>query len=212
MDPEAAKTDAAVIARVCSAGGLIALSAVLEPLPHDFPAAVLILQHTSPEYDSHLAEILDQRTALPVRAATDGQPILAGQVFVAPSGRHLLVTPQRTLALIPSGRFPPSRPSADLLLTTLAMAVGPQVIAVVLTGGGQDGATGATAVHHRGGLVLASDEATSQYFAMPQATISRDNAIGLVLPVDEIGHRLIELTSAPILAGPLSVPSLQPNQ
>lgn len=199
MESEESSTNVAVVALVCSAGGLDALNTVLEPLPREFPAAILIVQHTSPEYESHLAEILDQRTALDVRTADSGQPLRPGQALVAPAGQHLLVTPQRRTALIPVGPFPPSRPSADLLLTTLATAVGTQAIAVVLTGSGHDAATGATAIHHFGGFVLASDEGTSQHFAMPRATITRDDAVDLVLPVRQIPDRLVELTGAPIL-------------
>jgi two-component system chemotaxis response regulator CheB len=103
--------------------------------------------------------------------ARDGDQLTPGRVVVAPAGQHLLITSELRLALIESGAFPPSRPSADLLLTTLAIAAGPRAIAVVLSGTGHDGATGATAVHRFGGTVLATDEASSQSFAMPSATI-----------------------------------------
>jgi two-component system chemotaxis response regulator CheB len=117
-------------------------------------------------------------------------------VIVAPPGCHLLITSELRVALIESGAFPPSRPSADLLLTTLAIAAGERVIAAVLSGTGHDGATGATAVHRFGGTVLATDEASSQSFAMPEATIGRDNAVDHVVNLDALPALLTQLISA----------------
>lgn len=185
-----------VIALVGSAGGLAAVTTVLEGLPPDLPAAVVVLLHQAPDHVSRMAAILDQRCSLAVVPAVDGAALSAGQVLVAPSGQHLLVTRDGTVALIVSGAFPPSRPSADLLLTTLACACGRRVIAVVLSGKGHDGATGATAVHHFGGTVIASDELTSEVFSMPTATIERDHAIDHVLPLEQIPALLVELTGS----------------
>jgi two-component system chemotaxis response regulator CheB len=188
-----------VIVLIASAGGVDALSRVVGALPAELSAALLVLLHVSPDRESALPEILARRSELPVAAAEDGMELTPGRVLVAPAGRHLLVTPDARLALIESGAFPPSRPSADLLLTTLALAVGARAITVVLSGGGHDGATGATAVHKFGGTVLASDEASSDAFAMPSATIDRDNAVDHVVPLDDIAELLVALVSAPRL-------------
>jgi two-component system chemotaxis response regulator CheB len=185
-----------VVALVCSAGGLDALTRVLQPLPADFPGAVLVLQHVAPDAHSWLAEILARRSALPVVAAFDGAALSPGTVLVAPAGHHMLVTHQDVLALIASGPLPPARPSADLLLTSLALAVGSRAIAVVLSGHGHDGATGATAVHHFAGVVIASDEASSTEFSMPQATIGREGIIDHVVGVDEIAALLVRLVAS----------------
>ena len=184
-----------VVALVSSVGGLRATAIVLSSLPSRFPASIIVLQHQEPDRASVLPELLGQRTPLRVRAARDEATLESGVVEVAPPGQHTLVTPSWTLALVPSGPFPPSRPSADLLLTTLAMACGAAAIAVVLSGGGHDAATGATVVHHRGGLVLATDEASSQAFEMPSATIHRDRILDEVLPLNRIGPRLVELAA-----------------
>lgn len=175
-----------IVAMVCSAGGLDALTRVLSQLPADFPAAVLVLQHIDPEAQSSLRAILARRTPLSVEDATEGAALRPGHALVAPPGRHTLVTQSGTVALIESGARPPYRPSADLLLTSLALTVGARAMAVVLSGHGIDGATGATAVHHFGGLVIASDEASSTEFSMPGATISRDTIIDHVVPLDDI--------------------------
>jgi two-component system chemotaxis response regulator CheB len=185
-----------VIALVCSAGGLDALIQVLAPLPARLPAAVLVLQHASPQAHSVLPELLDARTALPVFAAKDNDDLSSGVVLVAPPGHHLLVTVDATVAIIEAGRTPPYRPSADLLLTTLALAAGPRATAVILTGRGNDGATGATAVHHFGGVVIASNEATSTEYGMPQASIERDHIVDHEVTLDQIADLLTTLSGS----------------
>jgi two-component system chemotaxis response regulator CheB len=109
-----------VVALVASAGGLEALSEVLAALPAALPAAVLVLQHLESGRRSQLAEILDQRTPLRVRTAREGDVLCAGTVYVAPSGRHLRITPGRTLSLTDTPPVQWSRPSADVLLHSLA--------------------------------------------------------------------------------------------
>jgi two-component system chemotaxis response regulator CheB len=189
-------SDFPIVALVCSAGGLAALTKVLEPLPADLPAAVLVLQHLSPEHPSQLADILDQRTALQVMAAGDGTPLVPGQVLVSPSGQHTLITAEGTVALIPSGELPPYRPSADLLLTTLAVVAGKRVIAVVLSGRGNDAATGVTAVHRFGGTVIACTTDTSSQASMPQNAIDRADAVDHIVAVEGIAALVIALATA----------------
>lgn len=184
-----------VVGLAGSVGGLRAISSVLEALPPDLPAAVVVLIHQQPERESHLTEILRGRSRLPVTTAQDGAPLRPGQVVVIPPGRHLLVTPERRTAIVASGVFPPSRPSADLLFATLATATGPDAIAVVLTGHGHDGATGATAVHALGGTVIATDEATSEVFAMPSAAIARDHAVDHVVAQADVPALLVRLVT-----------------
>src|SRR3954447_1145010 len=163
-----ARSGMPAVALVCSAGGLEALQHVLGTLEPGFGGSVLVAMHQPPQAEfGRLARILARRTELPVEVAVDGAPLLAGRVQVAPPGRHLLVDRDERIALIPVGPVPPARPSADLLLTTLALATGPRCVAVVLSGSGRDGATGATAVHRFGGTVVASDASTSEYFGMP---------------------------------------------
>lgn len=192
-------TDVWVVALVCSAGGLDAMRQILASLPADLPAVVLALQHTSPQHPSKLPAILDRHTALPVTHAADGDRLGAGRVFVAPPGKHTLIAADGTIALIPVGPVPPFRPSADLLLTTLAVAYGPRVVAVVLSGSGNDAATGASAVHRFGGTVLAASPDTSAHPAMPKATINRDDVTDQVVAVGDVGAMLTALLTTPAL-------------
>jgi two-component system chemotaxis response regulator CheB len=188
-----------IIALVASAGGVEALSRVLLGLSSELPASVIVLLHSDPDRESLLPRILRRITTLDVQPASDGDALQPGRVLVAPAGQHMLITDDLHVALIESGSYPPSRPSADLLLTTLAVAARARAIAVVLSGTGHDGATGATAVHRFGGTVLATDEASSTSFAMPSATIDRDGAIDHVVHLDELPALLMQLASAPIL-------------
>jgi two-component system chemotaxis response regulator CheB len=191
-----------VVALVASAGGLDAVSRVLGALPQSFGAAVVVLIHQAPDRVSELVELLGRRSRLPVAAAEHGGALRAGQVIVAPPGKHLLVTPAMRCALIASGAAPPSRPSADLLLTTLAIAGGPRAISVVLSGGGHDGATGASAIHLFGGTVVATDEASSSSFSMPRAAIARDDAVDHVVALADVAALLVSLVDAPPLEAP----------
>jgi two-component system, chemotaxis family, protein-glutamate methylesterase/glutaminase len=192
----AASADWPIVALVASAGGIDALSRVLSALPNNLLASIIVLLHSSPDRQSRLPDILSRVSSVAVHAARDGEILAPGCVIVAPAGRHLVITSDLRAALIRSGAYPPSRPSADLLLTTLAIAAGPRAIAVVLTGEGHDGATGATAIHRFGGTVLATDAASSQSFAMPSATIDRDQVIDHVIGLDELPALLVSLVSA----------------
>ena len=182
-----------IVALVCSAGGLQALTSVLRPLPEAFPAAVIALQHHSPDKPSYVAELLAPKCRLRFSPAHQGTALRAGTVVVVPAGKHALVTQGDRLALIRADHSP-YRPSADLLLTSLALVAARRTIAVILSGRGSDGATGAVAVHGFGGTVIAADKASSAYSGMPEAAISRGDAVDHVLPVGEIAALLISLT------------------
>jgi two-component system chemotaxis response regulator CheB len=201
MADGAARTGWPVVALVASAGGVEAISHVLAGLPRALPASVLVLVHLSPDRETFLPEILARAGSLAVEAARDGDALAAGRVLVAPPGEHTLVTPDLRVALITSGAYPPHRPSADLLLTTLAIAARSRAIAVVLSGHGHDGATGATAIHRFGGTVLATDQSSSRSFSMPSATIERDHAIDHIVDLVEVPALLTALITATKLDG-----------
>ncbi|MEV6640619.1 chemotaxis protein CheB [Amycolatopsis sp. NPDC051371] len=179
------RQDLPVVALVASAGGLQALSSVLRNLPADLPAAVLIVLHQAPDAPSRLADILDRQTPLPVRQAVDGQRLTPGTVLTTPPGRHLVMVSPQTVGLIESGDLPPARPSADLLLATMAATCGARALAVVLTGHGTDGQAGVRAIVRCGGTVFAQDRPSSTQFAMPHAAIGT-GLVHAVLPLDDI--------------------------
>ncbi len=189
-----------VVALVASAGGIDAIVRVLAPLPRDLPAAVLVALHQEPGRASQLAEILRRHTTLPVEQADEHSALRPGLVLVVPPARHLLVTSTTRIGLIETGDVPPSRPSADLLLTTLAVSCGARALAVVLTGTGHDGQAGVRAVAHCGGAVLAQDRASSQFFAMPAAAIATGQ-VDQVLALDDIAVAIVARTRRPVTPG-----------
>jgi two-component system, chemotaxis family, protein-glutamate methylesterase/glutaminase len=180
-----------VVALVASAGGLEALGEVLGGLPASLDAAVVVLQHLEARRQSLLPLLLSRRTPLPVHEAVDGAVLRRGAVYVAPSGRHLRIRAGGRLSLTDTPPVHFSRPSADVLLGSLADA-GVPMIAVVLTGRGEDGAAGSLRVHRAGGTVLAQDRATSRHFGMPGAAAGA-GGVDEALPLAGIAPRLMQL-------------------
>src|SRR5919206_1218032 len=150
-----------------SAGGVEALSTLVATLPRDFPAPLLIAQHLDPGRPSHLPQILAWRSTLPVCTVTDHAPLENGVVFVVPANHHVEITDHAiSLRTRDGGR---SMPSVDLLLTTAAPVFGENLIGVILTGAGSDGAAGARAVKEAGGMVVIQNPHTAQFAGMPAA-------------------------------------------
>jgi two-component system chemotaxis response regulator CheB len=176
-----------------SAGGLTALAELLADLPGDFPLPIAVVQHLDPRHPSVLAQILDRRTALRVKEAADADHLTAGVVYIAPADRHVMIGQGRSIELNRSERVHFLRPAADHLFASAAKVCGP-VIAVVLTGTGTDGAAGIISVKAAGGTVIAQDEASSEFFGMPQAAVETGR-VDFVLPLNRIGPALVELAA-----------------
>jgi chemotaxis response regulator CheB len=180
-----------VVAVVGSAGGIGALQVVLGGLPADLDASVLVVIHLTPLAPSVLPAILGRATELRVEPAMDGSLLDRGVVRVAPPDAHLLVDEHETLRLDHSELVHHVRPSADVLLLSLAKNHRGPCTAIVLSGTGIDGAAGAAAVKRAGGRVLAQNEATSQYFGMPGAAILA-GGVDEVLPLDDIAKSVMQ--------------------
>lgn len=188
-----------IVALAASAGGIRALTRVISGLSNDISAALLIILHLSPDHRSHLSDILARATSVTVKEAEDGEGITDGHAYVAPPDHHLLVNPGGTLSLTRTEFVHFVRPSADLLFESVAASYGERAIAVVLSGSGVDGASGVRAIRKRGGIVLAQDEASSEFFGMPGAAIETGD-VSRVLPLDEIAPTLVGLLSRKVSA------------
>jgi two-component system, chemotaxis family, protein-glutamate methylesterase/glutaminase len=193
-DPDKIRPRFDVVGLAASAGGLNALIEVLTALPADFPTAIVLIQHLDPKHRSLMAEILDRRTKLTVRQAADGDRIEPGGIWVAPPAHHLLVNGDGMLSLTRTELVHFVRPSADLLFESMAAGYRDRAIAVVLTGTGVDGEMGVKAVKAMGGIVIAQDQKTSEYFGMPGAAI-KTGCVDFVLPLDQIAGTLIDLVT-----------------
>jgi two-component system chemotaxis response regulator CheB len=174
-----------------SAGGVVALRALVAGLPGDLPATVLVVLHLPAGSSSALPAILDRAGRLPVSVATHGAPLRHGQVYTAPADRHLLVADD-ALALSNGPTENGHRPAVNALFRSAAKAFGPRCVGVVLSGALDDGAAGLGAIAARGGatVVQAAEDAICP--GMPKAAL-REVPDCQVLPVREMGSVLAEL-------------------
>jgi two-component system chemotaxis response regulator CheB len=184
-----------LVAIGASWGGLKAVERVLEALPADFAAAVVIAQHRRADDDhGRLQKLLDARCALEVLDAEDKAALDPGKVLVAPADYHLLVE-RGAVSLSVDAPLHYSRPSIDVLFGSAADAYGEHVAGVVLTGANADGAEGLARIARRGGTVIVQDPEGAERREMPDAALAA-NPGARVLPLAEIGPLLVELAGA----------------
>jgi len=179
-----------------SAGGIGTLSRLLAKLPGDLPAAIMIVQHLSPSFDSQLDEILGCQSSLPVRFAADGDPIERGRIYLAPRDNHLLVAKDR-VRVVRGPRENLHRPAVDPLFRSAAWAYGPRVIGMVLSGTMDDGASGLWAIRSCGGVAVVQDPKDAQYKEMPTSALMMLN-VDHCLSLDAMPALLERLTREPI--------------
>lgn len=181
-----------VVAIGTSAGGLRALSVILEALPAEFPASIVVVQHLSPDFPSQMARILSSRTALTVKEAQENDLLQVGCVYIAPPGKHLLVCADETLSLTLTEKVHYSRPSVDVLFESVAASAGARAVGVILTGGDGDGSGGSQAIKAAGGVTIAQDQASSQDISMPR-NAAETGDVDFILPLLEIASALANL-------------------
>jgi two-component system chemotaxis response regulator CheB len=190
--PERALRGVEVVAIGTSTGGPPALQAIIPRLPVDFPSAVLIVQHMPVGFTKSLADRLHSKSLLPVREAADGDAVEAGQVLIAPAGRHMRVRRRGNVARVwldDEPRAALHRPSVDVLMASVAKTYGARALGVVLTGMGSDGVDGLRAMREAGGRTLAESEETAVIYGMPKAAVEAgvvDKVVRLDRMADEI--------------------------
>jgi two-component system chemotaxis response regulator CheB len=182
-----------LIAIGASTGGPQALHTVLKALPRDLEQAVLVVQHMAEGFIPGLVSWLDQLVPLPVVQGASGHRLKPGVITVAPSGGNLLVQDDRLRVLcVPPEPTQFHVPGIDQCFESIADALGPDAIGVLLTGMGRDGAAGLKAMRDRGAATLGQDEATSTVYGMPQAAAALD-AVDRQVGVDEVTPVLLGL-------------------
>lgn len=182
----------------CSTGGPEALSRVIERFTAPLPVPMLVVQHMPAVFTRQLAGRLDRLGPSQVYEAQDGQLLVPGGIYIAPGDTHLQVEgkPGRLRARIthtPPVNF--CRPSVDVLFRSALDVVGPDLLAVILTGMGADGKAGAGAIAEAGGTVVVQDEQSSVVWGMPGSTATAGFA-HRILPVLEIGQTITGLVQA----------------
>ena len=193
--PRAGTARHELVILAASAGGIEAISKVLDTLPASFPTPIAVLQHRSPTAPSVLEKILGRRCKLRVKNAEGGEQFVPGTVYVAPTAEHLIVGSDHRFYHHDGTRVHYLRSAADPLIRSAAHSLSGKVIAVILTGGGRNGTDGVRDVKTLGGTVIAQDPATALHGSMPRAAIAT-GAVDYVLPLEEIGPMLVRLTNA----------------
>ncbi|MEI8081159.1 MAG: chemotaxis protein CheB, partial [Actinomycetes bacterium] len=190
-----------------SAGGLDALSELLSSLPTDLPVAYVVAQHMSPDHDSQLVSLLSRAATLPVVVASDGAPLVAGVVVVAPPHADITVGEGSVGVVVPGSAAGP-KPSIDVLMRSVAASWGQKCVGIVLSGTGSDGSSGLRAIRDVGGLTISQLPETAQFEAMPRAAIAT-GSVDLVLAPEQMGPALartptmlVPVTTVPQRAAP----------
>jgi two-component system chemotaxis response regulator CheB len=182
-----------VIAVGVSTGGPNALAQVVPRLPADFPVPVVIVQHMPPLFTRLLAERLNSLSQLSVNEAEAGRMLVPGQVWIARGDFHLAVARTTKGVVLNLNQEPPEnscRPAVDVLFRSVAQVYGVNVLAVVMTGMGADGARGAAHIREAGGEIFVQDEASSVVWGMPGAVVSA-GAADKICPLEEISHEIV---------------------
>lgn len=181
-----------VVAVGASTGGTEALRTIIESLPANAPAMVVV-QHMPEGFTAAFAQRLNASSKVEVKEAAYGDAIQPGRVLIAPGNQHLLVrrSGTRLYAQVTNGPLVSRhRPSIDVLFRSVAQAAGASATGVILTGMGDDGAAGLVEMRGAGAYTIAQDEATSVVFGMPKEAIAR-GGVYEVLPLDRIGEALL---------------------
>lgn len=166
-----------------SAGAIGVLRRLVAALPADLAAAIFVVVHIPPEAPSLLASILESSGALPASMAVEGEPIRRSRIYVAPPDHHMLVKPG-WVSVIKGPRENRHRPAVDPLFRSAARAYRERVIAVVLSGGRDDGAAGLEVVRQLGGVAVVQAPSDASAPWMPQAALTRTGADHTVPLVD----------------------------
>ena len=183
------KGNARIVAIGASTGGPKALRKILSVIPANFPVGIVIVQHISSGFSTGLAHWLNKESQITVKVAEQGDTVEAGLALIAPHGFHILIQQGGKVRLNKGLPVEGNRPSASVLLSSVAKVYGKKAIGVILTGMGIDGATGLAEVKAAGGQTIVQDEQSSDIFGMPKAAIEL-GAAEKVLPIEKIGSHL----------------------
>ncbi|CAK0755024.1 Protein-glutamate methylesterase/protein-glutamine glutaminase 1 [Gammaproteobacteria bacterium] len=177
-----------------STGGTQALEFVLRALPRE-TTGIVIVQHMPERFTHAFAARLDNLCSLEVREAKDGDRVASGLALIAPGGRHTLVSANAGGYQIEVRDGPPvsrHRPSVNVLFRSVARAAGPRALGVIMTGMGDDGASGLLEMHQTGARTIAQDEATCVVYGMPKEAVAL-GAVDKILSLHDIPRAILEM-------------------
>ena len=183
-----------VVAIGVSTGGPNALQDLLPRIPANLQVPILLVQHMPPLFTKLLAERLSAQSSVPVLEAVEGQEVKAGQVYIAPGGFHMEVKRMfgRTIIALNEGPAENScRPAVDVLFRSVAKVYGPDSLAVILTGMGQDGLNGCQHIKQVGGTVIAQEREGCAVWGMPGAVVEA-GLTSSVLSLQDIATEIVK--------------------
>lgn len=190
-----------ITAMAVSTGGPVALARVIPALPEDYPTPILIVQHMPAGFTTSLAQSLDRKSALKVVEAEDGMILEKGTVFLAPGGRHMVVESVSGRLGIGLNDDEPEcnvRPAADVLFRSISrLQPHHNVLAVIMTGMGEDGSRGVERLKRGPCYCLAQSRASCVVHGMPRAIVERGLA-DEVVPLDRLAERMMTLTASKV--------------
>lgn len=181
-----------IVAVATSTGGPEALVKILKTFPKDIPCPIVIVQHITTGFVSGLVEWLNTECQIEVRIAEDAQALKPGTVYIAPCEMQMRVDMKSKIHLTNDPAYNGHRPSASVLLESVARSHGKNAIGVILTGMGSDGAEGIKAIKEVNGYTIAQDEKSCVVFGMPKVAIDMD-VVDAVLPLDKIAEEIIRV-------------------
>ncbi|MBB3102946.1 chemotaxis protein CheB [Azomonas macrocytogenes] len=184
------QVDAVVIG--ASAGGLQALTVLVEGLSSRFRLPLLVVQHIPPHGSSCLVSVFQNKTKLRVKEVDEKELVSPGTLYFAAPDYHLLVEEDYCLSLSQCEAVNFSRPSIDVLFESAVDAWGERLVGILLTGASEDGAAGLEKVHWAGGLTIVQEPTEAQVATMPRAALQRFTP-DFILPLREIHRLLCEL-------------------
>ena len=173
-----------------SAGGLEALEKLFASMPLDTGMAFVVVQHFSPDFESHKDQLLGRVTKLAVRSVTDGMKVERNTVYLIPPKMEMVISNGKLL-LTERARERTLSHAIDQFLRSLARDAGRDAVAIILSGTGSDGSRGIADVRNNGGLVIAQEASTCRFDAMPVNAEESGN-VHLTLPPDAIGQALVQ--------------------
>lgn len=184
-----------IIAIGTSTGGPRALQEVIPFLPADIPAAVLIVQHMPPGFTKSLAVRMDGLSEINVKEAENGDILKPGWAYIAPGDFHMYLSNSSKEYQICLNKDMPMtghRPSVNYMMNSVAASNHPNLIAVIMTGMGNDGSEGILNIKKAGGKTIAQNEETCVVYGMPKAAVS-NGAIDRIVPLNEIAKEIIKI-------------------
>ena len=198
-----------IVAIGTSTGGPNALAEVIPRLPGNFPVPIVIVQHMPPTFTRFLAERLTATSSLVVREGVPGALLEPGDAWIAPGDYHLNLRRVETSVRLGVFQAAPEnscRPSVDVLFRSVAEVFKENVLAVVMTGMGQDGLRGCELIKEARGQVIVQDEASSVVWGMP-GYVAKAGLADNILPVTEIADEIMRIVSRGCRGRPQPSPS-----